>query len=87
MRKQPNPECYDCRGTGLTYIPTHMNGDQVVDDVERECICTIPDETDDYDADDERGGSQGVRPIKPLPTGEDGGGEAVSTYQETAAVN
>lgn len=75
-RKQPDPNCDLCGGTGEVDAPVWNQDAHVYEPTgTRPCLCTIPDESDDdYDG-GYGGGSQPIRPIAPLPTGEDKGGD------------
>lgn len=66
MRKQPDPKCEYCGGTGKTYLPAHQQGGDIVDEQEQDCLCTLQDDEDmDDDSDNDVGGSIGVRPWNP----------------------
>lgn len=76
-RQQPDPNCDICGGTGETAV--YGKPDEV-----QPCICTIPDDSDNYDPEQGLGGgSQPIRPIAPLPTGEDRGGHGADEPVES----
>lgn len=75
-RKQPDPNCDLCGGTGEVDAPVWNSDAHVYEPTGTQpCICTIPDESDDERDDDiGGGGSQPIRPIEPQPTNDKGGG-------------
>lgn len=66
QRKQPDPNCEICGGTGETEV--YGKPEELAP-----CACTLPDDSDDLGM-DLGGGSKPVRPIAPLPTNTDSGG-------------
>lgn len=90
-RKQPDPNCELCDGTGEVgvYGQVYANEPHMAIIDSKPCLCTLPDYDDDYDDQDpDDGGSIGVRPINPEPKN-DGGGNVPSPYNlpETEKVN